>query len=141
MKKLLKISTLVLVILSLFTTSCKKEEVAPPPPPPAIADEVKVTWTPENSSAPISTIGDIKDGEVLKDFTFEPKLANPPCKNGTWHLKVEAPEKQQYACVLGNMHTGKFVIRFFSKGTYKVIFTYKCPDGSSVSVSVSITVS
>ena len=140
MKKLLKISTLALVMLSLFTTSCKKEDLpAAPPPPPA--DEVKVTWTPENSSAPITTTGDIKDGEVGKDFTFEPKLGTPPCKNGTWHLKVEAPEKQQFACVFGHMFTGKFIIRFFSKGTYKVIFTYKCPDGSSASVSVNITVS
>lgn len=137
MKKLLKISTLALVMLSLFTVSCEKEKPAPAAAP---ADEVKVTWTPENSSAPITTTGDIKDGEALKDFTFEPKLANPPCKNGTWHLKIEAPENQQYACVFSNMHTGKFIIRFFSRGTYKVIFTYKCPDGSSVSVSVNVTV-
>jgi hypothetical protein len=137
MKKLLRISTLALVMLSLITVSCEKADVAPAP-----VDHVKVTWTPENSSAPITTTGDIKDGEVLKDFTLEPKLVNPPCKNGTWHiLKVEKPDKQDFACVYANKYTGKHIFRFFSKGTYKIIFIYKCPDGSSVSISISITVS
>ena len=135
MKKLLKISTLALVMLSLFTVSCEKTEVAAP-----ATDEVKTTWTPENSSGPITTKGDIKDGEVGKDYTIEPKLANPPCANGTWSFKVEAPPNQQFSCAYFNIHTGKLIFHPISRGTYKFIFTYKCPDGSEVSISISITV-
>lgn len=135
MKKLLNISTLALVMLGLFTTSCEKADVAP-----AAADEVKVTWTPENSSGPITTKGDIKDGEIMKDYTVEPKLAAPPCPGGTWSLTVEGPKNAQYVATY-NAKTGKTNFHPLTKGTYKLIFTYKCPGCKEVTITITITVS
>lgn len=137
MKKLLKISTLALVMLGLFTTSCEKTDVAPA----AATDEVNVTWTPGNSSGPITTKGDIKDGEAGKDYVMEPKLAAPLCMNGTWTLKIDVPEGTQLAVGGTNPKTGKTNFRPISRGTYKFIFTYKCPNCKDVSIAITITVS
>ena len=138
MKKLLKTSTLALAMLSLFTTSCKKEELAAPPAT-VVADAVMVTWTPENSSGPITTKGDVKDGEAGKDYVLVPALATPLCDNGTWSLKKDFPEGKEVAVSGTNLKTGKTVFRPISRGTYKFTFTYKCPDCKDTSISISIT--
>lgn len=134
MKKLFKISTLALVMLSLFTVSCEKAEVAAP-----AANEVKVTWTPENSSGPITTKGDITDGELWKDYVIEPAIAAPPCPDGTWSIVVEAPAGKQF--IANSLNTkGKTNFRPLGVGTFKIILTYKCPGCVAVTIIVNITV-
>lgn len=136
MKKLLKISTLALVMLSLFTTSCEKADVAPEAP----AGEIKVTWTPEYSTAPVTTTSDIKDGEVSKEYKFEPKLTNPLCPDGIWSMDIDKP-KDAFVYGVNDPKTGKATLTLKTKGTYKFTFTYKCPGCKAVSLSISITVS
>ena len=134
MKKLLKISTLALVILSLFTISCEKADVTP-----AATDEIKVTWTPENSSAPITTKGDISDGELWKDYVIEPTIVTPPCPDGTWSIVVEPPAGKNFIATSLNKK-GKTNFRPLGVGTFKIILTYKCPGCKGISLTVNITV-
>jgi hypothetical protein len=133
MKKLIRMSTLVLLVLGFFAVSCEKEDLAPAP-----VDEVKVTWTPEHSSAPITVNGDVKDGEYKKEFVIEAKLAAPPCPDGIWSIAVEAPAGKEYYGTPLNKK-GKFVFIPLGLATYKVILSYKCPGCKVVTVVVNIT--
>jgi hypothetical protein len=139
MKKSLKISTIALVMLSLFTVSCEKPDAAAPPAPAPVTTEVKVTWTPEHSSAPITVKGDVTDGELWKDYVIEPTVTNAPCPDGTWSIVVEPPAGKQFIATSLNTK-GKTNFRPLGVGAFKIILTYKCPGCKEIQIIVKITV-
>ena len=127
-------------MLSLTLVSCDKEKVVPAPAIVVAAIEAPVTWTPQGSSKPIVSSGEIKNGDVNVPYSIEPKVTNAPCANGTWEVKLEAPAGAQYAMVYSSK-TGKTSFQPLTKGTYKITFIYKCPGCKDISVTVTITVS
>ena len=73
MKKLVKISTLALVLLGFFAASCEKENPAPPAPAPMVM-ETSTSFTPSGATTPKVVKGDIEDGERGVVYTILPKL-------------------------------------------------------------------
>ena len=141
MKNLLKKSTTAVVILSLFAVSCKKADIALDNIPAANALETSVTWVPKGSTTPITTSGDIKNGDVGVPYKINPTLSGDFAKcGGTWSLTVDAPPNAQYAAPF-SAAKGYVTFTPLTAGTYKLKLTYKCPCGTSISITITITVS
>ncbi len=137
MKKLFKNSTIVLVLLSFFATSCEKEIPAPPAPAP-MTMEASTTFTPSGATTPKVVKGDIEDGERAITYIIKPKLNVCNC-TGIWSFTVAELNNNQYS---GGIDKRNGEVRFMSmiSGTYKITITFTCPDGSSASTTVNITV-
>ncbi len=134
MKKLFKNSIIALVLLSFFAASCEKEKVNAVP----IVNETTTTWKPTWSAKPIVTKGEIKFGQVGVLYTIVPTFDPAKCC-GLWELKTEAPKNVNvFAGIMPK--TGIVTFTPTAPGTYKFTITSKCPDGSTTSISVSITV-
>ena len=128
MKKLFKNAAIVLVLISFFATSCEKEKVI------AILTPVgfTATYTPQGTNNPTVVKGDNVNVTTGTFIRIEPILPDEwkKCK-GKWTHTVEgAWTNDDYSCVK-DANTG--VVNFIpkKKGTFKIKFTYTCPDGSS----------
>ena len=136
MKKLLKISTVALVLLGFLATSCEKEKAAPPAPAP-MAMEATTNFTPKGETKSKGVKGNL-DGERGVAYYIVPKLTVCNC-NGVWTYDIKAPKNTNYNKE-HDKKTGTLGFMTMSGGTYTITLTYTCPDGSSVSVTVTITV-
>lgn len=140
MKKLFKISTIALVLLGFFATSCEKENPAGPAPAPAPVPMVltaTTSFTPKGETKPKIVKGNL-DGERGIAYYIVPALNVCNC-NGTWTYDITAPNntffsKQQ------DKNTGTVGFMTLSGGTYKIVINYTCPGQPAISVTVNITV-
>jgi hypothetical protein len=132
MKKLLKNSTIALVLFSFFALSCDKE--VPVPAGPSI--ETATTWTPKGSTKPTVVKGDVEEGEIDATYSIAPKLVACNC-NGTWTYLIEKQKNTECGSTQNKNGTVTFVPHTW--GTYKITITYSCPGGSTTSVTVNIT--
>jgi hypothetical protein len=137
MKKLFSISTIAVILLSFLVTSCDKETPVAPPVPAPMTMEATTTWTPNGETKPKVEKGDF-EGVRGMAYYIVPKLNVCNC-NGTWTYDVEAPKNTAFNKDQ-NKTTGTVGFITMSYGTYKIIITYTCPNGSSVSKTVTITV-
>jgi hypothetical protein len=140
MKKLLKASTIALILFSFVATSCEKENPAGPAPAPApvpMTMEATTSFTPKGSTKPKVTKGDVEEGEIDATYFIVPKLAACNC-NGKWTYLVDK-EKNAEAFSTQNIHNGTVTFIPHKWGTYKVTITYTCPGVAPISVTVSIT--
>ena len=137
MKKLFKNSTMAFVLLSFFAASCEKEN-AVPPAPAVMVMEATTTFTPKGETKPKVVKGDVEEGERGITYIIQPKLNVCNCI-GTWSFTVAELNNNQYS---GGIDIRNGAVRFMTmlSGTYKITIAYTCPDGSSVSTTVSITV-
>jgi hypothetical protein len=137
MKKLFKISTLALALLSFISTSCDKETPAAAPVPVPMTLEATTTFTPTGETKPKVIKGDL-EGERGVAYYIMPKLNACNC-NGTFTYDIAAPNNTNFSKDQ-NKTTGTVGFITMSGGTYKITITYTCPGGPAVSVTVSITV-
>ena len=137
MKKLFKNSTMAFVLLCFFAASCEKENPAPPPPVVMVM-ETSTSFTPAGTTTPKVVKGDVEEGERGITYIIQPKLNVCNCI-GTWSFTVAELNNNQYS---GGIDKRNGAVRFMTmlSGTYKITIAYTCPDGSSVSTTVSITV-
>ena len=128
-------------MLSASLISCKKDQVEPAQAPvPVTSINILTSWTPKGSETPIVNSGDIKNGDVNVAYNVTPTLTGPVCASGTWVVTVEAPKDAQYVLTYSGK-TGKATFTALTKGTYKLIFTYKCPGCTDITITITITVS
>ena len=138
MKKLFKNAAIVLVLLSFFATSCEKEKAAPP----AGAIGFKAACTPQGTNNSTVVNGDSVRVTTGTFIRIEPILSDEwkKCK-GKWTHTVEGAWTNDDYSAGGDANTGVFNFTPHKKGTFKIKFTYTCPDGSSTSATITITVS
>jgi hypothetical protein len=134
MKKLLTSSAMAFILF--VATSCEKENPAPPAAAP-MAMEATTSFTPKGETKPKVVKGDL-DGERGIAYYVVPKLTVCNC-NGKWTYDIAAPNHVSYSKEQ-NKNTGTVGFMTMSGGIYKITITYTCPDGSSVSTMVTITV-
>lgn len=135
MKKLLKYSAMAFILF--IAASCEKENPAPPAPVPMVM-EASTSFTAPGATKPTIVKGDIEEGVRGITYTIKPVLNVCNCA-GIWTFKVAELNNNQYS---GGVDKRNGEVRFMSmlSGTYKITITFTCPDGSSVSTTVSITV-
>lgn len=141
MKKLLKASTIALVLFSVIATSCKKENpgaAAPAPAPVPMTMETATTFTTPGTTTPKTVKGDIEEGERGIVYTIQPKLNVCNCA-GTWSYTM-APMNNSYYSHKMNPNNGAISFSAAVSGDYKFTITFKCPNGTSVSTTVTITI-
>ena len=134
MKNLIKTSTIAVVILSLFAVSCEKPKSDElPAPKPDI--EAPVTWDPKGSAKSGETVY----GPVGIAYRIIPKINITVCESGKWSVTVVGPAGSApgYSIDEG---TGAVGVTPFTKGTYTVKITYKCPGCTEISITVIIKV-
>ena len=140
MKNFIKTSTIALVILSLFAVSCEKPKRGDVPAPPKADMEATVTWTRTGSAKPETVPGDkVIYGEVGKAYLITPKLNVTVCASGIWSITVEGPAGSSPGSSI-NEATGAAGVTLFTKGTYKIKITYKCPGCTEISITITIKV-
>ena len=139
MKKLFKSFIPVLTLLSLFLISCDKENPAAPAAATAHFS-IKYTYTtPKNVTG--SGSGDILNGIVHGVYRLDPYLHGADiCQGGTWSYKVKPNPKTATFMATQDPNTGMVT---FSGGSspasYEITITYTCPDGTSYSATITIT--
>ena len=138
MKKLLKNSTMALVLFSFFAASCEKEIPAAPPAPVVMVMEATTSFTPGGTTTPKVVKGDVEEGERGVVYTIQPKLNVCNCA-GTWSYTMAPVNNNQHSSRM-DIRNGAVSFSAAVSGTYIFTITYKCPDGSSVSVTVTITI-
>lgn len=136
MKKLFSNSAIALVLFSFFAVSCDKVKPAPPVPAP-MAMEAATNFTPKGETKPKVVKGDL-EGERGLAYYIVPKLTVCKCI-GVWTFDITAPKNTNFNKEQ-DKKTGTVGFITMSGGTYKITITYTCPDGSSVSATVTITV-
>ncbi len=137
MKKLLKISTIALILFSFMATSCDKEKLA------AILRPVSFnsTYTTQGNNKPIVVKKDTVEVTVGTFIRIEPVLGDEWKKcRGTWAHSVEGAWTSDDYSAGRDTNTG--VMNFSPKkpGTFRIKFTYTCPDGSFTSKTITIIV-
>lgn len=139
MKKLITISAMALVLFSLFAVSCKKEK---PVPPPAGSFAFKAACTPKGTNNTTLVNGDTVRVTVGTFARIEPILPDvwKKCK-GKWSHTIEGAWTSADYASGSDANTGVFNFTPHKKGTFKIKFTYTCPDGSSISATITIIVS
>lgn len=139
MKKLCKLSTLALILFSIVATSCEKETPAAPAPAPApMTMETTTTFTPAGTTTPKIVKGDIEEGERGVLYVIVPKINVCNCA-GTWSYTMAPMNNPQYIHKM-DVRNGAVSFSAAVSGTYKFTITFKCPNGSSVSTVVTITI-
>ena len=141
MKKLLKASTIALILFSFIATSCEKENpgaAAPVPAPVPMTLETATTFTPPGTTTPKTVKGDIEEGERDVTYIIQPKLNVCNCA-GTWSYTM-APMNNNYYGHKMNPNNGAITFSARVSGTYVFTITFKCPNGASVSTTVTITI-
>ena len=140
MKKLLKISTVALILFSFIATSCEKQNPVPPPPLVVVVMVMETTtsFTAPGATKPTVVKGDIEEGVRGVTYTIVPKLNVCNCV-GKWSFTIAELNNNQYS---GGIDIRNGEVRFMSmlSGTYKITITYTCPNGSSVSTTATITI-
>lgn len=135
MKALLKTSTLALLLICLFTTSCEKEKLA------AILTPMGFTSTAtQGNNNPTVVNGNSVEVAVGTFVRIEPIISDEwkKCK-GTWTITVEGALSNDDYSIGKDEKTG--VANFIPKkpGVYKIKFTYTCPGGSFTSGTITVT--
>lgn len=140
MKKLLKISTVALILFSFIATSCEKENAVPPPPPVVVVMTMETTtsFTAPGATKPTVVKGDIEEGVRGVVYTIVPKLNVCNCA-GTWSYTMAPVNNPAYFHKM-DIRNGAVSFTAAISGTYVFTITYKCPDGSSVSTTATITI-
>ena len=138
MKKLFKSFIPVLALFSLFFTSCEKENTADP----NAVFSIKYKYTaPAPNQASGSGSGNIANGIVHAVYLLDPYLhGSGICQGGKWSFTVKPNPRTATFAATQNNKTG--VVTFSggsSPATYEITITYTCPDGSSYSATISIT--
>ena len=141
MKKLFKSFIPVLALFSLFFTSCEKDSPAGANDPNAVFwINYKYTAPPPNQASG-SGSGNIANGIVHAVYLLDPYLhGSGICQGGKWSFTVKPNPKTATFAATQNQKTG--VVTFSggsSPATYEITITYTCPDGSSYSATISIT--
>jgi hypothetical protein len=142
MKKLLKSFIPVLALFSLFFTSCEKEKQMQNTADPNAVFSINYKYT---AQTPIqvsgSGSGNIANGIVHAVYLLDPYLhGSGICQGGKWSYKVKPNPKTATFAATQDGKTG--VVTFIggsSPATYDITITYTCPDGSSYSATISIT--
>ena len=138
MKKLFKSFIPVLALFSLFFASCKKENTAGP----NAVFSIRYTYTasPPNQASG-SGSGNIANGIVHAVYLLDPYLhGSGICQGGKWSFTVKPNPRT--ATFAATQHEKTGVVTFSggsSPATYEITITYTCPDGSSYSATISIT--
>ena len=138
MKKLFKSLIPALALFSLFFTSCEKENTAGPNA--VFWINYKYTAPPPNQASG-SGSGNIANGIVHAVYLLDPYLhGSGICQGGKWSFTVKPNPRTATFAATQNNKTG--VVTFSggsSPATYDITITYTCPDGSSYSATISIT--
>jgi hypothetical protein len=140
MKKLLKASTIALILFSFIATSCEKENpgaAAPVPAPVPMTLEATTTFTPTGETKAKVVKGDL-DGERGIAYHIVPKIVACNC-NGVWSYDITTPNHSSFSKDQDKT-TGVVGFMTMSGGTYKIVITYTCPGAPAISVTVNITV-
>lgn len=137
MKKLFTNSAMALILFSFAAVSCEKENPAPPAAAPIVM-ETKTTWTPGGTTTPKTVKGDVEEGERGIVYMIEPKLSVCNCM-GKWSHSVARLNNNVYTSRTDERNGAVYFSSLIS-GTYVITITFTCPDKSSVSTTVSITV-
>lgn len=133
MKKLLTVSAIAFFLFS--STSCEKEN---PAPPASMTMETSTTFTPPGSNTPKVVKGDIEEGVRGVVYVIMPKLNVCNCA-GTWSYTMAPMNNPQFSHKM-DPKNGAISFSAAVSGDYKFTITFKCPDGSSVSGTVTITI-
>ena len=138
MKKLFKSFIPVLALFSLFFASCKKENTAGPNA--VFSIRYKYTAQPPNQASG-SGSGNIANGIVHAVYLLDPYLhGSGICQGGKWSFTVKPNPRT--ATFAATQHEKTGVVTFSggsSPATYDITITYTCPDGSTYSATISIT--
>lgn len=142
MKKLFKSFIPVLALFSLFFASCEKEKQKQ-----NAADPNAVFWinykytTPAPNQASGSGKGNIANGIVRAVYLLDPYLhGSGICQGGKWSFTVKPNPRTAVFAATQDQKTGAVTfIGGSSPATYQITITYTCPDGSSYSATITIT--
>ena len=139
MKKLFKNSAIAWVLFSFFAISCEKEK---PVPPPAGSFDFKTACTPRGTNNTTLVNGDSVTITTETFIRIEPILPDAwkKCK-GKWSFTVEGTWTSADYSSGSDANIGFFNFTAHKKGTFKIKFTYTCPDGSFISATITIIVS
>ena len=141
MKQLFTKTIPVLFLLSLIFSSCDKENPANPANPGTATFWINYKYTPKTPpQTEQSGSGNITNGQTGVMFHLDPYLhGSGICNDGKWSYKVQAPAGNTWVASQ-DPKTGKVDFITGTPGTYTITITYTCPDGTSYSASISITV-
>ena len=141
MKKLLKASTVALILFGFVATSCEKENPAGPAPAPApvpMTMEATTSFTAPGATKPTVVKGDIEEGVRGVVYTIVPKLNVCNCA-GTWSYTMAPVNNPAYFHKM-DIRNGAVSFTAAISGTYVFTIVFKCPNGSSASTTVTITI-
>ena len=144
MKKLIKTTMPVLFLLSLIFSACEKPAVNNPQPvkPNNGAFSINYKWTPKGvGEKQKSGSGDITNGETTVRFQLDPiPWGGNCCQGGKWAVYVTPPYNNAIYIKDQDAKTGQVGFVAHTAGTYQVMITFTCPDGTSYVSTISITV-